>query len=166
MKNAYIIGLDIFLPNLKYCKQYGTYDGLILADAKKLPFKNNCYDLILACEIIEHMKMEHGEHFLDELERICCGRIIVTSPNMYFHNPIEYENQQKNRWEYHQSKWTVKDFQNRGYIVRGIGIRWLRATHELLINVVGTFDFLLFPAWFLPQLGKFLVAYKDQKTKL
>jgi len=161
MREVYIVGVDVFLPNVEYSKKYGAYDDLILADAKMLPFKNNCFDLILACEIIEHMEKEQGMNFVDELERICSGRIIITTPNMHFHNPIEYENQQKNKWEFHRSKWTVKDFQSKGYIVRGIGIRWMCATQGLLGEIVAALDFLLFPAWFLPRLGKFLVAYKD-----
>jgi hypothetical protein len=160
MKNAYLVGLDIFLPNLKYCKKYGAYDDLILADASKLPFKNNGLELILACEIIEHMNKEDGEDFLDELERACSGRIIVTTPNVYFDNPIEYENHQKNKWETHHSKWNVKDFRKRGYEVNGIGFK-LPSTLGLW-NVMGAVDFLLFPAWFLPQLAKFLVAHKNK----
>lgn len=165
MKYAYIVGFDIFLPNLKYCKKYGAYDDLVLADAKKLPFRDDCFGLILACEMIEHMEKEHGETFLDELEGICFGRVIVTTPNMDFHNPIEYENQQKNMWEFHRSKWATKDFRKRGYVVRGIGVRWLLPTHQALANIVAAFDFLLFPSWFLPQMAKFLLAFKDKPTK-
>lgn len=157
---SYFVGLDIFLSNLKFCKKYGAYDDLILGDAANLPFKEDSLDLIVAAEIIEHMEKKVGEDFLNNLERVCSGRIIITTPNMeWFDNPIHYEDGTENIYELHKSRWTINDFKKRGYRVRAIGIKW-RPRHSWLQMIVAGLDFLFFPAWFLPQLGKHLVAFK------
>jgi len=161
MLHAYIVGVDVFLPNIRFCKKYGAYDDLVLGDVRKLPFKSNCISIMLACEVIEHMEKNDGINFLDELERVSSGRIIVTTPNgSWPENPVVYEDGTKNIYEQHKSEWKVKDFRRRGYEVRGIGIK-LKLKGGRLQQIVAGLDFLLFPAWFLPQIGKHLVAYKD-----
>jgi ubiquinone/menaquinone biosynthesis C-methylase UbiE len=163
MRYSYIVGLDIFLPNLHFCREYGAYDDLILADARKLPFRNCDVDVVLASEIIEHMEKNEGQNFIAELERICKGRIVITTPNVHFDNPTKYFNETTNVYETHKSKWTTKDFKKRGYTVKGIGVKWILSRSNLLKNVVAAFDFLLFPGYLLPQMSKYMVAYKDKK---
>ena len=146
---------------MKFCKKYGAYDDLILADARKLPFKSDSVDVVLACEIIEHMERNDGEQFIAELERVCRGRVIITTPNVHFDNPTKHFDGRVNVYETHKSQGTVKEIQNRGYIVRGIGIRWIRFRRNLFRNVVAASDFLLFPSYFFPQIAKYKVAYKN-----
>lgn len=59
--------------------------------------------------------------------------------------------------------WHVSDFSERGYNVHAIGLKTSSTFHSALIQqVIDGLDFMLFPAWFIPQVGKHLVAYKDK----
>lgn len=165
MANAYIVGLDIFRGSLKFCKKYGAYDDLVLGDIKHLPFIDNSIDVIVACEVIEHIEKEAGFEFLVELERISDGRVLVSTPNgSWPENPVMYKDGSVNLYEQHRSAWNVSDFSRRGYTVRAIGLKLGReSSGRLMGQVMAGLDFLLFPAWFVPNLGRHMVAYKDKR---
>ena len=59
-----------------------TTDGSIIATAEVLPFKNNCFDLIFAREVIEHLF--YPDKFLSEVKRVLKnhGEMILTTPNL------------------------------------------------------------------------------------
>lgn len=66
---------------LKHCK------NVILADARKMKFKDNTFDKILLGDVIEHMKPEEGISVLNEIYRVLKnGGVLVlhTAPNIYF----------------------------------------------------------------------------------
>lgn len=74
-----------------------------------------------------------------------------------------YKNGKVNVYEHHKSMWSVSDFTGRGYGVHAIGLRITTASESgIMQQVISGIDFMLFPAWFLPQVGKHLVAYKDK----
>jgi 2-polyprenyl-3-methyl-5-hydroxy-6-metoxy-1,4-benzoquinol methylase len=163
--NAYIVGLDIFRHNLEFCKKYGSYDDLVLADIKNLPFKPDSFEIIVASEVIEHIEKSEGENFLAQIENLSTGRLIISTPNGNWpDNPLVYEDGTVNVFEEHKSAWSSADFSKRGYKVRAIGIR-IRSysAGRVIQQVIAGIDFMLFPAWFLPQVGKHLVAFKDRK---
>ena len=109
-QDAYVIGADVFLPNLLFCKDYGAYDDLVLTDARNLPFRSDSFNMILACEIIEHLSKEDGDLLLEDLERIANGRIIISTPNIDFAQDALYGNIH----EIHKTRWRVQDFRKRG----------------------------------------------------
>jgi SAM-dependent methyltransferase len=163
MAHSYIVGLDIYRGNLEFTQKYGAYDDLVLADIQHLPFKNDCFQVCLAAEVIEHVQKKDGQTFLEELERISAGRVVVTTPNgSWPDHSTEYADGQVNIHEHHTSMWHVNDFTKIGYNVHAIGLRIRPSSKSyLLFQIIGGLDFLLFPGWILPQLGKHLVAYKD-----
>ncbi|MFH1376298.1 MAG: class I SAM-dependent methyltransferase [Candidatus Woesearchaeota archaeon] len=83
-----------------------VYDKCIIADAnKKLPFKDNTFDLIWNSELIEHL--EKPEFTINEFKRVLKpnGKIITTTPNSNF-------------WLYKLAKLfgkSAKDLQNPGH---------------------------------------------------
>jgi 2-polyprenyl-3-methyl-5-hydroxy-6-metoxy-1,4-benzoquinol methylase len=50
-----VVGLDIDIDLLRYGKSLYNVDGLILADARFLPFKQQTFDSIICLELIEHL---------------------------------------------------------------------------------------------------------------
>lgn len=60
--------------------------NLIQADADKLPFKNNSFDVIVATAVIEHVS--NPEKMLSECRRVLKkeGIIIITTPDPFFEN--------------------------------------------------------------------------------
>ncbi len=51
-----------------------------IADIRQLPFKNNSYDLILACEVLEHLPWEDVDKALQELNRTTKKHVIISIP--------------------------------------------------------------------------------------
>jgi hypothetical protein len=164
---SYIVGVDIFLDNLKYCRDYGSYDDVVQADIRHLPFRVDAFDVIVASEVIEHIKKAEGENFLKVVEKVSKKRVIISAPNGEWpDNPTHYKNGKVNIYENHKSFWTPKDFAARGYCVHAIGLKLDSPSGGPLIKqIISGLDYLLFPSWFIPQLGKHLVAFKDVHPK-
>ena len=159
-QDSYVVGVDIFLPNLFFCKKYGAYDDLVLADARSLPFNNDSFNMILACEIIEHLSKEDGCGLLKDLERIANGRIIISTPNIDLSQGAIYGNIH----EIHKTRWRVGDFRKSGFKVKGIGVKF--SVKRLLSPVDTVLRFLLFPGWTFPRASRFICAYKDKQNLL
>ncbi|MBO8180457.1 MAG: methyltransferase domain-containing protein [Archaeoglobus sp.] len=72
-----LLGIDI--------KKFGEWNFLnydfIVGDARKLPFKDGVFDIVVATEVIEHFV--EGELFLAEVYRVLKqnGFLILTTPN-------------------------------------------------------------------------------------
>ena len=79
-----IIGMDINKDSLDFCGSFNIYDKLVMARLPKLPFKDKSIDFILCIEVIEHLKKKEGIALLREIDRVCKGRAIVSTPNMFF----------------------------------------------------------------------------------
>ncbi len=66
--NAKCIGLDIYKKAIEYGQE--RYENLefLYADAHKLPFKNESFDLVICTEVLEHV--ENPEKVLTEIKRV------------------------------------------------------------------------------------------------
>ena len=51
-----------------------------VADIRNLPFKNNSYDLVMACEVIEHIPWKDVDKALNELNRISKKYVLISIP--------------------------------------------------------------------------------------
>ena len=56
----------------------------IVADIKNLPFKDGNFDVVLACEILEHIPFEDVQTAVSELHRVSKKNIIVSIPYSCF----------------------------------------------------------------------------------
>jgi SAM-dependent methyltransferase len=54
--------------------------GACVADAAKLPFGKGRFDLVLAADLLEHIRDEHFEAAIDELKRVSRRYILINSP--------------------------------------------------------------------------------------
>lgn len=109
-----IIGLDIWLPYIERVYPLNIYDNMICADVRRLPFRENSFDIVLACEVMEHIPKSDSKDVLDELERLAHRMIIITTPLGFTYQGIVDEN----IFERHVSAWTGEEFEIRGYLVR------------------------------------------------
>ncbi|QLH81208.1 class I SAM-dependent methyltransferase [Halosimplex pelagicum] len=119
----------------------------VQADAKRLPFKSESFDLVTALGIIEHV--ENPTQFVREVHRVSSGQAVFLTPNIGRPNRLiaamldksvnEFEGH-KQGWDYHL---LVKFLESNGWIVDDIEIRYV--------------DFPLYRRF--PRLGRFL-SYK------
>lgn len=52
----------------------------VIGDIRKLPFKDNLYDTVIAFEVLEHIPFEDFEKALDELKRVAKKNVIISIP--------------------------------------------------------------------------------------
>jgi len=154
------IGLDVYLPYLKFCKSFKVYDHLILACASKLPFRDKSVSFILASELIEHLVETDAMAFLEDIDRICKGRIVLTTPNgprrMWESSNMTVKS------EIHRSGWEVNDLKSLKYRICGLGFKWIKISE--LYPIGAAVHFISTPLTYLiPRLAEFLVAVRDFK---
>jgi len=69
------LGIDIFPSNIILANSQGIL--AILADARKLPFKDNSFDAILAIQSLEYIPIADTLHLINELSRVLKPRGII-----------------------------------------------------------------------------------------
>ena len=83
------LGLDVNIYSLKKAKSalrskesLGVIE-FVRGDAQNLPFKDECFDVITASEVIEHL--QKAEVFLSECYRVCKNRgfLVLSTPNFF-----------------------------------------------------------------------------------
>lgn len=109
-----ITSLDIWTPYIERIYPLNIYNSLVCADARKLPFRDNSFCVILACEVLEHLPQSEGIDFLEELERVAREMLIVTTPLGFMHQG----DINGNKHERHISAWQKEDLEKKGYSVK------------------------------------------------
>ena len=75
-------------PLLKGCTDYFGSDlipaeGVVQCDLeKRLPFKDNSYDVVTALDVLEHLENPHAA--LKELCRVAKKSVMISLPNMFY----------------------------------------------------------------------------------
>jgi hypothetical protein len=122
-KQLYFVNVDIFLPYLKFSKTKRYYDDCVLCDIRYLPFKGKSFDLSVCLHVLEHLSKEDGLKLIEQLETITRKQVIVATP-VGFQELHTYDG---NPYQTHKSGWTPKEFEEKGFKVRGsCGLRKLR----------------------------------------
>ncbi|NIO49818.1 MAG: methyltransferase domain-containing protein [Candidatus Aminicenantes bacterium] len=70
------VALDISQSALKHIQS----SKLVQATGNQLPFPSNSFDLVLACELLEHLPVSIYQDVLDEIARVTKRYIIITVP--------------------------------------------------------------------------------------
>jgi len=150
--SSFMVGLDAWGPQLVLVAKKQIYDDVVLCDVRFLPLKDSCFDTVLACEVIEHLEKTDGKVLLKELERVSCGKIIVSTPNIVFDQDVVDDNP----FQVHKSKWSTNDFRRNGFKVRGVGFGLFgRGTPSFMVMGFSAL------AYFFPQISYLLLAVKE-----
>lgn len=129
INNCYKVGIDIFKPYLLHCKENNLYDDAIIADARRLPFREKSFDVCTALDLIEHLEKFEGEQLLEEIEEITRRQIIIFTPNGF----LPQEQKDSNVFQIHKSGYKPFEFKKRGYNIKGVnGLRILRGENMQL----------------------------------
>lgn len=86
-KEACVVGIDFSINALRIAKKIFRNEGhsrpieLCLADANVLPFRSDVFDVIICCEVLEHLQ-HHGK-LLWEISRVTKprGTVYISTPN-------------------------------------------------------------------------------------
>lgn len=89
--NVHFIGIDVSSKNIaKSHRKAKTKDyrnfSFVVASITDLPFRSESFDLILCCDILEHIKAKHKA--IHEISRVCRpqGKFVGSTTNLF--NPL------------------------------------------------------------------------------
>ncbi len=159
-----VTAVDIFPPYLKKAKATGVYSKLVKSDIRKLPFKAGQFDICFCSQAIEHLSKSEGFAFMGQLEKIARKRVVIITPA----GDLPQDPYDGNKYQRHLSTWHASDFIERGYHVRGQGLKCLYGTG----NAVKKWGFISYLFAFLsllagpllnifPDLGVYIFCTKD-----
>lgn len=146
---SHVVGGDLDVECIRYVKSHRVYDDLVMFDGRHLPFRDESFDVVLASEVLEHMKKSDGYCLLSEAERVARQKVVASTPLLgarYWYGE-----------KHHMSKWGVGDLRKKGYTVRGVGFSFfgLFTSHR--------FAFALAPfAYYIPWMSYILLAWKKR----
>lgn len=128
-REHYKVGVELYAPYIKESKAKGIHDKYIKEDVMKLNLKPNSFDVVIALDLIEHLKKKEGIKLLKKMERWARKKIIIYTPNGF----IMQDEKDRNKLQRHLSGWNVEDFKSRRYKI--IGINGLRILREGQANI-------------------------------
>ena len=151
----YIVGLEIHRPYIEIQSKFGLYDKLVEASVLDIPFDDGYFDVVLACEIIEHLEQKDGLKMINEIERVSKNLVIITTP-LGFMKQEEYDG---NKYQIHRSAWYPSDFIKMGYEVKVL-------KPQPLTRSVKLFDDIRRRMFNLPKCLREIVAHKKVPIKV
>ena len=163
---AKVTGVDIFEPNVEFCRGGGAYEALFAVDAVEYVAAQpaGSFDTVLATELIEHLTREAGERLMEEAVRVAAKVVVLSTPSWEYLRPGAATMTGYNEHESHVSAWKAADFRRRGFTVRGMGHRvryWPVRGVNRLLNAFPTLDHVLAAvAVEHPVIAHSLVAYR------
>jgi SAM-dependent methyltransferase len=160
-KPPQIDGLDAFQPNVDFCSRKSCYSR-VWQQVMPSPLKGK-WDIVLACEIIEHVDQRQLDELMDILEGAAKKRVILTTPNWPYYRDGGETLVGWNDYEAHLSYVSRDYFKKRGYKVIGAGFGNPKLR---IVGLIKRFADFLTPALeslprLLPFLGESIVVYKD-----
>lgn len=168
-RKLFSVGVDIFRPYLLHCRAAGIHDDLVCCDVRLLPFGQDRFDIVLCCEVLEHLQRYEAEGLVNDIELIACRQVIITAPVGRCHQE-EYD---ANPHQAHKSTWVPQDFRRLGYSVRGSGLRgmagliaqetsplpeWLRLVANAVWILASPFSY------YFPEMGGSMVCIKKLRS--
>ena len=118
--------------------------------------KDKSVDLLICTEVIEHLSKKDGLRLISEIKRVCRGRAIISTPNVFFDNP---ENEDE---DVHRSLWQISLFRKHGYKVYGMGFKVALTPNNKYVKIREALHYIFTPlAFVFPEISGFLLCVKD-----
>jgi hypothetical protein len=125
------VGVDLYPDWIAESRDKGIHDEYEVLDATTIGhrFGHGSFDVVLCCDLLEHLDREDGEKLLAQAEMVARHRVVILTPNGF----VEQDATWGNPHQVHRSGWTAGEMQTRGYTVNGVnGLRWLRGSRGLI----------------------------------
>lgn len=118
--------LEEFLPDVRLTTMDidETLQPDIISDIRSMPFGDNSFDVILCCQVLEHIPFEDLEGVIRDFQRITRDRVIISVPHKRKHIKIEIDmpflRQKRLILKYPFNKGTIESRQHYWEINRGV----------------------------------------------
>jgi 2-polyprenyl-3-methyl-5-hydroxy-6-metoxy-1,4-benzoquinol methylase len=76
-----------FAINIDISKEH-KLRNLVVADCRKVPFRNNSFDFVSSTDVLEHIKYDYRGEFVKELLRCSKFGIVITYSKIHKDNPL------------------------------------------------------------------------------
>lgn len=123
-------GVDIFEPYLKELKKQGVHNRYIKADIRKIDFKPKSFDIVMASQVVEHMKKSEALTLIKKMEKIAKKQVIIATPV----GESEYETDDGNIYQRHKCFFYPEEFEKMGYKVIKLGGKFLFDKNGIAYN--------------------------------
>ena len=123
--NVVIDGVEIYEDYITDL-QRAVYNTIHIGDIRSTVAGLSTYDLILMCDVIEHIPKEEARDLLARLSRKARRALLITTPDGHYEQGEVYDNPA----ERHVSEWTAADFAPFGRVTS-------KVSTGVLIVVVG-----------------------------
>lgn len=103
LKCKTILGCDIWEPYLKVVSRRYPTIKLTMSELDK--FIDNSYDVVMALDVLEHLKLEDAQAVIDHMKRITRSKVIIYTPSKLISNEENIDNawnMGKNQYQIHQ----------------------------------------------------------------
>jgi SAM-dependent methyltransferase len=127
----YAVGVDAYAPWLEESGRKGIHDQYVEMNALDLDqaFRPEQFDVVMACDFLEHLERVAAEKQLMMMERIAAQRVVVLTPNGFVPQDATWDNP----YQVHRSGWTAEEMRRRGYQVNGLsGLKSLRGERGII----------------------------------
>lgn len=154
----YIVGTDLFKDYINRHRNLGIYNEVYQKDILNTGFEDGSFDIVLACEIIEHLDKPDGYKLLDEAERLSKELVIFSTPYEVI-NPRRISKtpfMDPNPLNEHVSKWVPQEFIKNGYHIKIVDFREMRRS----VKLFDTFRRFIFGF----SLQKGIIAWKEKNA--
>ena len=113
------VGIDKFGPWLAESVTRGIHDEYVEMDVLAIGdrFAPEAFDVVLCCDLLEHLEKDDGERLLGLMEVAAADRVVVLTPNGFVPQGATWGNPH----QVHRSGWSAGELRARGYTVIGLG---------------------------------------------
>lgn len=123
LKSKYIpaqirVGVDIYDEYFKHIESDVPY-VVVKYDARKLLdiFMPKSFDMVIGCDIIEHLEKEEGFELLRQCETIARKAVVSENPRGHIPQDLDILGHGGHHWQTHRSAWEPEEFEKLGYKV-------------------------------------------------
>ena len=115
----FAVGFDAFEPYLRECLTQKIHNAFVQGDVRLLPFADHSFDSVICLEVLEHLERADGEKLLKELERVASKQVILSTPVGKYQQGVFDGNPHQE----HKYIWQPSEMKNKGYKIKGVGLR-------------------------------------------